>query len=132
MATHKMNGFNTIAVLTYHIGYYVKALRTVLNGQALEANDKFSFDLPPIRIQAEWEAMVGTLLEDAEALATQIADLPDGRLAEVFVDPKYGTWFRNIHGLIEHTHYHLGQIAILKKACTSAQRQSMNTIHLLA
>ena len=44
-----------------------------------------------------------------------IAQLPDSRLEAIFVEEKYGTWFRNIHGLIEHTHYHLGQIAIIKK-----------------
>jgi hypothetical protein len=32
-----------------------------------------------------------------------------------FDDGKYGTVLRNILGLIEHTHYHLGQIVILKK-----------------
>ncbi|HAI83731.1 MAG TPA: DUF1572 domain-containing protein, partial [Chitinophagaceae bacterium] len=26
-----------------------------------------------------------------------------------------GTYYRNILGLIEHTHYHLGQIALIKK-----------------
>jgi hypothetical protein len=28
---------------------------------------------------------------------------------------KYGNYFRNIAGVVEHTHYHLGQIALIKK-----------------
>ena len=48
MATYKLDGFNTIAVLTFHIGYYVRAVLSVLEDQPLNASDKFSFDLPPL------------------------------------------------------------------------------------
>jgi len=41
--------------------------------------------------------------------------MPDEKLAEGFVDEKYGNYFRNIHAMIEHSYYHLGQIVILKK-----------------
>lgn len=32
-----------------------------------------------------------------------------------FVNEKYGTYLRNIDGLIEHSYYHLGQITLIKK-----------------
>jgi hypothetical protein len=41
--------------------------------------------------------------------------MPEGKLNEVFVDEKYGTYQRNIGGMIEHSYYHLGQIVLLKK-----------------
>jgi hypothetical protein len=41
--------------------------------------------------------------------------LPESKLAETFSDEKYGNYYRNIHGIIEHTHYHLGQIVLIKK-----------------
>ena len=28
---------------------------------------------------------------------------------------KYGNYFRNLTGIIEHLHYHLGQIVLIKK-----------------
>ncbi len=115
MATYKLDGFNTIAVLTFHIGYYVRAVLSVLEDQPLNASDKFSFDLPPLESAAQWNALVAQTLSNAEKAAGMIAQLPDSRLEAIFVEEKYGTWFRNIHGLIEHTHYHLGQIAIIKK-----------------
>ncbi|MEM8891667.1 MAG: DUF1572 domain-containing protein, partial [Bacteroidota bacterium] len=34
---------------------------------------------------------------------------------EGFVDEKYGTYRRNIDGMIEHCYYHLGQISIIRK-----------------
>ena len=41
--------------------------------------------------------------------------MPEERFFEDMADPKYGSWYRNIHGIIEHAHYHLGQIVLLKK-----------------
>jgi hypothetical protein len=53
--------------------------------------------------------------EEAENFATLIEQLPESRLWETFTDEKYGHYYRNIHGIIEHTHYHLGQIVLIKK-----------------
>ncbi|MGN6163930.1 MAG: hypothetical protein ACTHOF_05245 [Flavisolibacter sp.] len=41
--------------------------------------------------------------------------MADSKLDEIFVDEKYGTYYRNLQGIIEHTHYHLGQIVLIKK-----------------
>ena len=32
-----------------------------------------------------------------------------------FIDAKYGTFLRNIEGVIEHSYYHLGQISLIRK-----------------
>jgi len=53
--------------------------------------------------------------KDAENFAGLIEHLPERTLEETFWDEKYGNYYRNIHGIIEHTHYHLGQIVLLKK-----------------
>jgi hypothetical protein len=52
---------------------------------------------------------------DAEKFAALVENMPDSKLAETFVNKKYGTYYRNLHGIIEHTHYHLGQIVLIKK-----------------
>ncbi len=114
-ATAKIQSCNTIAQLTYHIHYYVAAQIKVLQGGPLDAHDKFAFACPPIESQAEWDDFRQKILADAEILAELIEKLPDTQLPENFVMEKYGSYQRNFLGLIEHTHYHLGQIAILKK-----------------
>jgi hypothetical protein len=35
-----------------------------------------------------------------------------------FIDEKYGTFLRNIEGVIEHSYYHLGQISLIRKMIT--------------
>ena len=114
-ATLKMDTFNTIATLVFHINYYVSAVLRVLQGAPLNAHDKFSFDLSPIQSQEDWEKLLDKVFFDAENFVTLVEQLPENKLWENFAEEKYGNYYRNIHGIIEHTHYHLGQIIFLKK-----------------
>ena len=114
-ATTKLFSFNTIAALVYHINYYISEVTKVLQGQPLTASDKLSFDCPSIQSQQDWEQLVNKTFTDAEIFAMLVEQLPESRIAENFSDAKYGSYYRNLQGIIEHTHYHLGQIVILKK-----------------
>ena len=117
-AITKVHSFNTIAVLVYHTGYYVSAVLGVLQGAPLTAKDKYSFDLPLIQSHEDWYSLLHKTWEDAEAFATLVEQLPESKLEETFADEKYGNYYRNLHGIIEHTHYHLGQIVLIKKLLT--------------
>lgn len=114
-AITKVYSLNTIATLTNHIHYYVAAVLKVLQGESLQAKDIYSFEHPPIHKQQDWDDFLTRVYKDAEEFAILIEQLPDETLEEFFTDPKYGIYFRNLVGIIEHTHYHLGQIAIIKK-----------------
>ncbi len=115
MAVTKVENLNTIALLVFHMNYYVSAILNVFRGTPFKAHDKYSFDMPPIQSQQDWDTLVKKTFDEAEELATYIEKLPAERLLENFVDPKYGNYLRNILGVTEHNHYHLGQIAIIKK-----------------
>jgi hypothetical protein len=123
-ATTKVYSFNTIMTLVYHIHYYVDAASRVLKGEPLTAKDKYSFDHPPIQSQEDWEKFLDKIWVDAENFARQIEQLADSKLDENFVDGKYGNWFRNLEGIIEHMHYHLGQIVLIKKILQQAEVNS--------
>jgi Protein of unknown function (DUF1572) len=114
-ATTKVYSFNTIAILVYHMNYYVSAVTKVLQGGPLDAKDKYSFDCPAIQSQDDWEKMLDKTWVDAEIFANLIEQLPENKLGETFTDEKYGSYYRNLHGIIEHMHYHLGQIVLIKK-----------------
>jgi uncharacterized damage-inducible protein DinB len=111
----KVESLNTIAALVFHINYYVSAILKVLQGDQLNAHDKYSFDLSPIQSQQEWEKLLDKTWKDAENFASLVEQLSEGKLSETFADEKYGTYYRNLHGVVEHTHYHLGQIVLIKK-----------------
>lgn len=114
-AKEKVGSLNTIAMLTFHIDYYIAGIVNVLEGGELEIKDQFSFDLPPIESPEQWEALLNKLWADAEKFAALLEQMPGSKLDEVFVDEKYGTYQRNIDGMIEHAYYHLGQITLIKK-----------------
>lgn len=115
-ATTKVYDFNTIATLVYHINYFVTALRKVLRGGPLDAKDIYSFDHPPIQSQEDWEKLLDGIWAEAEDLAQLTEQLPENKLWEDFANTsKYGNYYRNLHGVIEHIHYHLGQIVLIKK-----------------
>lgn len=113
-ATTKVYSFNTIAALVFHMNYFVEAALQVLQGKALDAHDKFSFDVPPILSKEDWEHLVNNTLSNAETFANLLEQMSDNKMWEVFEDEKYGSYYRNMHGIIEHSHYHLGQIVIIK------------------
>jgi len=114
-AADQVYSFNTIATLVFHMNYYVSAVMKVLQGEPLEAKDAYSFDHPPIKSQADWEALMNKTWEEAETFALLIEALPESKLWEDLTDEKYGNYYRNLHGIIEHCHYHLGQIVLIKK-----------------
>lgn len=120
-ATTKIHSFNTIAALLYHINYYVRAVGGVLGGEFLNASDKQSFEHPPILSKQDWDKFQDTVWEDAETFVRLIQQLPEHKLWEPFANGEYGNYFRNIQGVTEHVHYHLGQILLLKKLLASGQ-----------
>lgn len=114
-ASKKIGSLNTLAVLVYHINYYVNGVLPVFNGGTLDIKDKYSFDVPNFSTEKEWGNFKKSVLENAERLISEIEKLSDEQINQPFVDEKYGSYYRNLHGIIEHTHYHLGQIVLIKK-----------------
>lgn len=121
-ATTSVYSLNTIATLVFHMNYYISAVLKVFQGEPLNAHDKYSFDYPPIQSQEEWEKMLNKTWRDAENFASLIEQLPENKLWEDFTEKKYGNYYRNLHGIIEHCHYHLGQIVLIKKILLQADK----------
>lgn len=114
-ATTKVNTLNTIATLVYHMNYYLNAVLKVLKEQPLDSKHQYSFNVPPILSQNDWDELQNKIWRDVGTIANLIEELPESKLWKTFEDEKYGTYFRNIEGIIEHSHYHLGQIVLIKK-----------------
>ncbi len=114
-ATTRVHGLNTIAMLVFHINYYVNVVLKVLKGGPLVAHDKYSYDMPPIRSEADWQQMLDRCISEATEFAELLESMPEERLKELMDLEKYGNWFQNLLVLQEHSYYHLGQIVLIKK-----------------
>jgi hypothetical protein len=114
-ATQKVGNLNTIAALTFHISYYLEGLSDTFNSGKLNISDKYSFNLPEIQSEKDWQTLVNNFLTNSKNFIARIELLEDEILDEPFVDERYGTYLRNVEGVIEHSYYHLGQVSLIKK-----------------
>lgn len=114
-AVRKVGDLNSIAALTYHVNYYIGGILNVFKGGELEIRDKYSFDLPPIESETDWKKLTDEFVDNSEHFIKAVTEMPDSKFDEPFVDVKYGSYLRNIEGVIEHSYYHLGQISLIRK-----------------
>lgn len=117
-ATNKIGTLNTIAALTFHVNYYLAGIINFFNNGELEIRDKYSFDIPPIESESDWKRLKEEFITNSQIFIDRVLNLTDSKLDEAFVDEKYGTYLRNIEGVIEHSYYHLGQISMINKMLT--------------
>jgi hypothetical protein len=64
---------------------------------------------------AAWTRAVDELFETAEQLAQAIETFPDSRLEDTVPGREYDFYYL-FHGIVQHSLYHGGQIAMLKRA----------------
>ena len=118
-ANTSINGLNTIAMLTFHLRYYIKGVIQVFEGGDLTIRDKYSFDMNDLENENDWIALRDDLLSSAEKYAAFVEGFDNEKLASGFVKTEYGSYYKNIDGMIEHCYYHFGQIVIIKKMIRS-------------
>ena len=114
-ANVSIKDLNTIGKLVFHIGYYVAGVIQVINGGPLDIRDKYSYDMEPIASESDWLQLKDRIFSEGEAFAKLVEEMPEQRLYADFDTGKYGNYYKNLTGIIEHSHYHLGQIALIKR-----------------
>jgi uncharacterized damage-inducible protein DinB len=67
-----------------------------------------------------WDKTKAQLVESQTKLIEAVKNFPETRLGEIVPNGEYKyTYYTLLHGIIQHDVYHLGQIALLKKALVS-------------
>jgi hypothetical protein len=67
-------------------------------------------------MEGTWQDAVFSLARETTALEQAILAFPDERLEESAPAAEAQTFYVLLHGVIQHSAYHAGQIALLKKA----------------
>lgn len=121
-AAHAVPGAHSIWELVLHMTGWTREVQARLEGAA--AGEPAAGDWPAVRAvtPAAWAAAVKALVASHRALAAAIRAAGDRALDTPVLDardPAVGTGlskYLTLHGLVLHTTYHAGQIALLRRA----------------
>jgi hypothetical protein len=104
---------NTIAAIVYHLNYYNIKLLERVKGITNPVNASNGFDMQVLKNAEEWNVLRKENITSTKALAVAVSAFPEEKLFDI--NPANGlTFYKNLHGCVEHIYYHLGQIFILK------------------
>jgi uncharacterized damage-inducible protein DinB len=111
---------HSIWELTLHIGKWIGHAHASMRGVPMPP---FVENMPPEQNwpaikdvgSAAWKQTVHNTLRGGEELASAIENFGDERLGETVPGRNYPV-YNLFHGIVQHSIYHGGQIAILKKA----------------
>lgn len=104
---------NSIAMLLNHLGLYNNVVSARLDGENPAVNDANGFDVV-VNNDAEWQQLKANVIAGFNMLAAKAKELPDEKLWQL-TPAGHSTFYKTLHGISEHAHYHLGQIVLLKK-----------------
>jgi hypothetical protein len=112
-----LSSAHSIWELVLHIEIYVQAAVGVVEGVPMPKISETPADWRPVldARPTAWSATTERLFERADRLTKGIEGFTDERLTETVPGREYDFYYL-FHGIVQHSLYHAGQIAILKKA----------------
>ncbi|MGA9772186.1 MAG: DinB family protein [Blastocatellia bacterium] len=105
---------HSIWELVLHISAWESAVLKMLEGQYVEAPDEGDWPAVTETSDEAWQEALAVLESRHMKLRDAVARLEDERLNEPMAEGKPSAYFA-LHGVIQHTLYHAGQIALLKR-----------------
>jgi len=104
-----------------HIVTWLRIARLRLGGQAASPTD--AEDFPPIkdRSEAAWRALWTEAEREYRDLADAVRTTPDDRLEATAPGQSYPI-YHLLHGVIQHSLYHAGQLALLARMANAPAR----------
>jgi uncharacterized damage-inducible protein DinB len=107
---------NTIASLLHHITYWNRYMIGRMNGVEAPIPPANGFDLPA---NFDWQQLKADNITSAHELANAIRAYDIIKLEHPII-PGFSSAYKNLQGTVEHVHYHLGQIVIIKNLIKAA------------
>lgn len=113
-AMHPVPGTHSIWELLEHTGVWAEAARRRLHGEVYEPeSERHNFPTPAEISEGAWRRSVMRVRMIHAQLIDEVITLSDSRLSQTIAND----WdvYSTLQGAVQHTLYHAGQIAILKK-----------------
>ncbi len=111
---HTAASQNTIAALLHHIHYWNGIMMERIKGINPSVPEANGFDAGELKNENDWADLKEKTRESFIQLADGVKNFPEEQLFETSPTGK-SSYYKNFQGIVEHAHYHLGQLVILKK-----------------
>ncbi|HEY1869641.1 MAG TPA: DinB family protein [Chitinophagaceae bacterium] len=106
---------NTIASLLHHLYYWNGIIMQRMKGETPVIPEVNGYDVETLSSEADWIALKERTHQSFVELAESVRSFPEEKLLENYTQSIPSSYYRNMQGIVEHAHYHLGQMVILKK-----------------
>ena len=114
-AARTFSGLHNIWEIMLHIAVWERACSSRLAGDRAELPDEEDWPKVAQTTEQAWGDARKALRQAHDELVRALSKLDEGRLDQPIVAGMSSVYV-TLHGVIQHTLYHAGQIAILKKA----------------
>jgi hypothetical protein len=114
-AAHSLDGGHSIWELALHIEAWLRAGAKRLQGDRAQLSDAEDWPAVTGSDEQTWKQVQESIKQAHDELRRAILLLDDSRLDQPIIEGMSSVYV-TLHGVIQHSLYHAGQIAILKKA----------------
>jgi hypothetical protein len=113
-ASHPVPGAHTIWEIVRHLSVWMLAVRRRMAGEVVEHDGVSDWPRVTSAGEAAWLATLDVLEQAHRAIVRVVEAMPADALYERVPGKDY-TVAHMLHGVVQHTAYHSGQIALLKR-----------------
>lgn len=112
-----IEGAHSIWELVLHIAFWENTVRKLLVKEKVKVTDEENFPNITDKSETAWQKAIAYATEVNMNLREAVQEASDEQLNELIKpsDERFTTYV-TLHGTVQHTLYHTGQIVILKKA----------------
>ncbi len=120
-AARSFKGTHCIWEIVLHIAAWERACRSRLAGKRAQLPDAEDWPEVTNTNEQSWEQAKEALRQAHEELCRAVSELDETRLDQPIIE-EMSSVYVTLHGVIQHSLYHAGQIAILKRASSQQER----------
>ncbi len=113
-ASKPLRNAHSIWEIVLHVNAWLDAARRRIEGEKLNLTDEQDWPALKKKGPQTWKETLQNLENNQILLENIVKQLPDARLSDNLTGGAYTIYFQ-LQGIIQHTLYHTGQIALLRK-----------------
>jgi len=113
-ASKPLRNAHSIWEIVLHVNAWLDAARRRIEGEKLNLTDEQDWPALKKKGSQAWKETLQILENNQILFEDTVKQLPDARLSDNLTGGAYTIYFQ-LQGIIQHTLYHTGQIALLRK-----------------